>query len=256
MATKRGAIRHPKTNTKNKKIKIKRTSAKNKIKRMPGSLHAKGSAKIIKNAGKQELKNKMKRQKKMLNVTIPENASDIINTILTNEYAADYLKKNVSKRALEVIELLSTPKTDEDIADALNMKVNAVRRILNILQGYGVTNYHISKNNNGWLSFGWYINMNKLPTFFDYIKSLNANKIVMNDSCNDYFICRKCFDNEKFVYTFDAAFESEFRCKTCNAQLERIDKKDVENLVSGTLDVNKKEGNQDTLKEKTAATSE
>ncbi|MEM0201964.1 MAG: hypothetical protein QXR73_02210 [Candidatus Micrarchaeaceae archaeon] len=168
------------------------------------------------------------------NVTTPEDARKIISTIMSNQAVIDYLKKNVSKRSTEVISMLSTPKTDEYIAAALGMKVNAVRRILNILQGYGVTNYHVSKNNNGWLSFGWYINANKMPTFLEYIDNITKSKTVVDDNCNDYFICRKCFDSEKFVYTFDAAFEAGFKCKTCNSKLERIDRSKVEAFLGGT----------------------
>ncbi|MGC8586025.1 MAG: hypothetical protein ACP5K5_00565 [Candidatus Micrarchaeia archaeon] len=188
-------------------------------------------AKLIKAMGKIKKDTKRKEARKEVNVTAPDEAKKLINMIMTNEKIVEYLKKNVSKRAIDVISLLSYPRTDEYIAEQLGLKVNAVRRILNILQGYGVTNYHISKNDNGWLSFGWYINANKMPTFLEYIDNLTKTKDVADENCNDYFICKKCFENEKFVYTFDAAFEAGFKCKTCNGKLEHIGKEEVEQLL-------------------------
>ncbi len=172
-----------------------------------------------------------KAAKKETNIIPHEDAKKLIDAIMANEKIVDYLKKNVSKRALDVVNLLAYPRTDEYIADQLGLKVNAVRRILNIMQGYGVTNYHISKNNNGWLSFGWYINANKLPSFIEYVSEVTKENEVIDSNCNDYFICKKCFDSEKFVYTFDAAFEAGFKCKSCNAKLERVDRADVEALT-------------------------
>ncbi|MGC8687660.1 MAG: hypothetical protein ACP5RM_03100 [Candidatus Micrarchaeia archaeon] len=168
------------------------------------------------------------------NVEMPENAKRAIETILANQKVIDYLNKNISKRSVEVISMLSTPKTDEVIAATLNMKVNAVRRILNIMQGYGITNYYISKNTNGWLSFAWFINANKLQNFFDYVESMTKDRTIINDNSNDYFICKKCFDSDKLIYTFDAAFESNFRCKVCNAKLDHIEKSEVEALTNTT----------------------
>ncbi|EQD80504.1 Transcription factor TFIIE, alpha subunit, partial [mine drainage metagenome] len=76
--------------------------------------------------------------------------------LFSNDFAVNYLKKNVNKNALEVLALLQSPNTDEAISMQLDMKVNSVRRILNIMQGYGITNYYVAKNTNGWLSFAWY----------------------------------------------------------------------------------------------------
>lgn len=223
----------------------KRAKANVRVKKAIAKVHAKITAKntsmhkIKSRSMRKVIGNTHKAEKKIIkekptNVTMPEDAKKVIDTIMSNQAVIDYLKKNVSKRSPEVISLLSVPRTDEYIAATLGMKVNAVRRILNIMQGYGVTNYHISKNDNGWLSFGWYMNANKLPTFLDYIEGTTKNKTTIDDNCNDYFICKKCFDSEKFVYTFDAAFEAGFKCKTCNSKLERIEKSEIETLISNT----------------------
>jgi len=175
---------------------------------------------------------KAKQKRELDEATYSENAIQYIHTLIEDTEIADYLNKNVSRHAGEVINLLSHPSTDEDIAAALDLKINAVRRILNIMQGYGITNYTVSKNNEGWLSFEWYINTNKVPQFFDYVKNTQQENSVLKDDCNDYFICDKCYDENRFIFTFDAAYEAKFKCNVCDKRLSRIDKDKVAELVA------------------------
>ncbi|EQD78739.1 Transcription factor TFIIE, alpha subunit [mine drainage metagenome] len=138
--------------------------------------------------------------------SINNDIAPIIDNIIGDEQANDYLRKNVSKVAADVIALLKKPMCDDEIADLLDMKINSVRRILNIMQGYGITNYNISKNSEGWLSFSWYVDINKIPQFFDYIKSAVSTTNVLKEGCNDYFICESCYSDNRMILTFDAVF--------------------------------------------------
>ena len=180
-----------------------------------------------------EMKKPEKVRKGKVNISIPAqvDAKKAIEDLLINEKAVDYLKRNVSKRAVEVINMLDAPETDEGIAETLGMKINAIRRILNIMHGYGITNYYVSKNVNGWLSFSWYVNANKVPAFLEYIGSIDSGRAVADENCNDYFVCNDCYKNDKFIYTFDAAFEAGFKCN-CGTSLERRDKQQVEVLLA------------------------
>ncbi|MCL5430580.1 MAG: hypothetical protein M1504_03855 [Candidatus Marsarchaeota archaeon] len=173
-----------------------------------------------------------KSKKAMAYKYTPEEVTMAIGQLSQNNDAADYLKKNVSKRALDVINMLNTPKTDEALAEELDLKINAVRRILNIMQGYGITNYYIAKNVNGWLSFAWYLNVDKFSPFFEYVNNLETSKPLVNDQCNDYFVCSKCYDQTKLVFTFDAAFEGDFRCTSCGAKLDMIDRNAATKLTT------------------------
>ncbi|MEM0147625.1 MAG: hypothetical protein QXD11_02265 [Candidatus Micrarchaeaceae archaeon] len=140
------------------------------------------------------------------------------------------MEKNVGKFVVNVIKELNVPKDDEIIAADLNIRSNIIRSILNRLQGYGITNYYISKNINGWLSFSWYINVNKIPAFFDYIAVKNTEKVI-NDYCNDYFICENCYKKDKLIFTFDKAMESEFKCRVCNEPFKRLSKAEVLDIM-------------------------
>ena len=118
----------------------------------------------------------------------------------------------------------------------------AIRRILNILQGYGITNYYVAKNTNGWLSFAWFINIDKVEPFLEYVNRMGNGNSIIKDECNDYFVCRKCYDTDKLIFTFDSAYESGFKC-SCGGALERIGKAEAEKLMRPASEV--KKNNQD-----------
>lgn len=158
---------------------------------------------------------------------------DAIDALLRNERVIGYLKKNVSKKVTDVISLLTAPRTDEYITEKLGIKINAVRRMLNIMQNYGITNYYVSKNKDGWLSFAWYVNTGKLPSFLEYVQTVEAERPMIDADCNDYFVCNGCYSESKLIFTFDAAYEAGFKCSACGKVLERVgDKTDVEKLLA------------------------
>ena len=177
---------------------------------------------------------KVGRREIVANLFTPEEVRAAVGELSRNEAVVGYLKKNVSKRALDVVNSLDSPKTDEALAEQLEMKINAVRRILNILQGYGVTNYYIAKNVNGWLSFAWYINVSKLPPFLEHINKIENKMPAINDDCNDYFRCNSCYDQTKLVFTFDAAYEQGFKCGSCNKNLIMMNKLQASQLLQNT----------------------
>ena len=170
-------------------------------------------------------------RKTMPSLSSPEEVASSLNALLQNESAVEFLKKTVSTRAPEVLSLLTTPKTDEYIAETLEMKINAVRRILNLMQGHGITNYYVSKNTNGWLSFAWYINSSKVPPFFDFVNSTLSKKSIVTNDCDDYFVCNSCYSKDNVIFTFDSAYESSFRC-ACGQKLSRISRGDAESIIN------------------------
>ncbi len=165
----------------------------------------------------------------------PEEVKEAVGKLLNNTVAVNFLMKNVSRWAPDVLNMLSTPKTDDYLAEQLDLKINAIRRILNLMQGYGITNYYIAKNTNGWLSFAWYVNTGKVPSFFDYISNVSSKKSVVNNDCNDYFVCNGCYEKDKLIFTFDAAFEAAFKCNNCGKKFTRIGKDAAEKLVEDTV---------------------
>ncbi len=232
VASKRTAKKIPKSS----RLHIKRPNSATAARKQSGVSHqlhkphgTQRHAQPIKNKDTADISN---RKRTNINVPKPDEVKTALNSLLSNGRATEYLKKNVSKMAVDVISMLVTPKTDDYLAEQLGTKINAIRRILNIMQGYGITNYYISKNTKGWLSFAWYINTSKLLPFLQYVDGMERERSVMNDACNDYFICNECYKADKLVFTFDSAFESSFKCGSCGKNLNRMDRNEAELLVS------------------------
>ncbi|MEM3241260.1 MAG: hypothetical protein QXV13_02300, partial [Candidatus Micrarchaeaceae archaeon] len=96
---------------------------------------------------------------------------EIINTILANDKVAGFLSNNISKYAIDIIRKIDGLKTDEAIAANMNMKINEARRLLNKLGDYGITRYDTHKDSKGWLTFEWYVDVEKLN---DLNKTINS----------------------------------------------------------------------------------
>ncbi len=173
------------------------------------------------------------------NIYSPEEVTAALQQLSADESVVGYLKKNVSKRALDVLNALATPKTDEALAEELGIKINAIRRILNLMQGAGITNYYIAKNVNGWLSFAWYINVSKIPPFFEYVSNVETVRPMVNSDCNDYFVCNNCYDTTKLLFTFDAAFEEGFKCNNCGKVLAAMNREEASKLIVAAPQIEK-----------------
>ena len=171
------------------------------------------------------------KNKKVMEDQYKIDSKKVIMDITTNEAVMDYLRKNVSKRTEEVLKALATTKTDEQIAAELDIKINTVRRILNILHGYGVTNYSTVKNSKGWLSFLWSINLKKIDEFYNYVNKDDKISLITNDS-DDYFVCEKCYSDNKLIFDFDSAYEAGFKCGACGSSLKRLSRAEAKNLES------------------------
>ena len=225
--TKRPKTKLSKAHTSAKKINAKSAPhARHQEKHSTNTKHEKKQAPI-----KEAKKDNAVKQKKNPAIMPPDVVKAEIDRLVGNSSATEYLRKNVSKTSIDIISLLVTPKTDEFLAEQLGMKINAVRRVLNIMQGYGITNYYVSKNTKGWLSFAWYINTSKLTPFLDHVLELERDKVLIDNDCNDYFVCGNCYETDKLLYTFDAAFESGFKC-SCGKSLARIEKSQAESMYS------------------------
>ncbi len=212
--------------------KSRKTNSRSASKKNVSKVNTKGRAAAPKKPAQiktKEVKGPSTRSGFTPNIAEPDEIKRVLGELLGTESAVNFLRKNVSKWAPDALNMLTTPKTDEYLAEHLGMKINAIRRILNLMQGYGVTNYYVTKNTNGWLSFAWYINASKVSPFLDYIKSVSSRKSVVTSECNDYFVCDSCYPKDKLIFTFDAAYEAAFRCN-CGQKFAMIGKDAAEKL--------------------------
>ncbi len=160
-----------------------------------------------------------------------ENERLRVEGLLDNTVFAEFISKNVGKKAISVIKLLNSPQTDEKIAADLDVKINEIRRILNVLDSYGVARYDTNKDSKGWLTFKWYLDGEKLTELHQNAVTAKPESLYkMPENCNDFFYCGKCYDEAKVILPFDAAYESQFKCDGCGKSLKQLSKEEARAL--------------------------
>ena len=149
--------------------------------------------------------------------------------VLKSEIFCDYISKNVGSKANELLAVLaSKPRADEALAEVLNLKLNETRRMLNMLNSFGIARYDANKDSNGWLTFEWYVDpFSVCDMFVSVSERANAKKNVLPDNCNDFFICNECYKKQKVIFPFDAACENNFKCG-CGKNLEMLTRSEAE----------------------------
>lgn len=128
-----------------------------------------------------------------------------IGELVVDKALLTVVSNNVGVGAVDVLKsLVEGPKTDESIAEKLNIKVNEVRRVLNIMNSYSIVRYDVNKDSKGWLIFTWRIDSEKLS---EYVAGVNKETVVsetiLQGNCNDFFMCKGCYSKEKTVLPFD-----------------------------------------------------
>jgi transcription initiation factor TFIIE subunit alpha len=142
----------------------------------------------------------------------------------------------IGQNTNEIMKTLAMPKTDEYIAEKLNMKINDVRRVLNKLNSEGVVKYITNKNEKGWITFKWYIDKSKLEKIMATTESARLLELAnLPIDCNDFFFCEKCFSKNNEVLPFDVVFEKKFRCGTCGSSYKRANREYAENLIKKVI---------------------
>jgi transcription factor E len=155
-----------------------------------------------------------------------------VSEIVAKASFSEFLSQNIGKRAVEIINVIRNPQTDEEIAAALGMKINEARRILNVLSSYGVARYDANKDSKGWLTFEWYLDTEKLGELDNMIANRKPEgAYALPDNCNDFFYCTKCYEDQKIVLPFDAAFENQFKCDSCGNKLKQLNREEVMSLL-------------------------
>ncbi|MGC8479852.1 MAG: hypothetical protein ACP5M9_04290, partial [Candidatus Micrarchaeia archaeon] len=126
--------------------------------------------------------------------------------------------------------LVEKPDVDENISEVLKIKLNETRRVLNLLNSYGLLKYNTNKDANGWLTFVWYMDYNSVDQFLEKVEEFNNSKVIyLPKDCNDFFICNNCSKTHTMIVSFETAFDSQFKC-VCGSKLSMIERSKAEDL--------------------------
>ncbi len=164
-----------------------------------------------------------------------------VEVLLANAVFSDFISKNVGKKAINIIRMLHIPQTDEKLAADLGIKINEVRRILNVLDSYGVARYDTNKDSKGWLTFKWYLNHERLMALNTDIMTRKPEWAYrLPEDCNDFFYCNACYDEQKVIMPFDAAYENQFKCDNCGKGLKQLTREQAQNMFNDSMEEQEK----------------
>lgn len=166
---------------------------------------------------------------------VMEGEMDKVRESVSDPHFLDYISKNVGIKANDIINILiEGPRVDDKVSEILSLKLNETRRMLNMLNNYGVVRYTINKNSDGWLTFVWYLDADAVTVLNGKVKAELSARSVLPQDCNDFFVCKNCSKKHSMVLQFEVAFENKFRCE-CGKPLIRVSKERAEELYKNVV---------------------
>jgi len=154
----------------------------------------------------------------------------------------DKLTRNIlidslSEDHVRVIESLSKPRYDEDIAEELKIKATIVRTMLNDLHSASLVDYDRSKNKKtGWYTYVWNRRDDKVDEYIhNYLQAelVKLTSELENEKQGIKFSCRCA------ILPFENALESDFICNECGDQLLAHDNSEkIDELVGNISTLN------------------
>lgn len=176
---------------------------------------------------------KTKEQKNITGIGLP--SAEVVEGVgkaLQDPVFIDYIAKNVGSQANDVLkELAKGPRKDEALAEKVAIRLNEVRRVLNLLNKHGIVRYDVKRDGSGWLTFEWHVDYS---SFTDFYKTLNQKAEVsasaLPEGCNDFFVCGGCSKMQGLIYPFDVAYDKSFKC-SCGKSLNAITRTEAEEYV-------------------------
>lgn len=126
----------------------------------------------------------------------------------------------VARQVFETLFEEGDELTEVDIAEKTGLKLNAIRRALNMLAEQGFVVYrrqrHPEKPNR--MIFYWKVNYESLPSIIASRRRAAIEKLkalLAKEESTVYYVC----PNDGTRYTFDEALEHEFTCPRCGSML-------------------------------------
>ncbi len=151
--------------------------------------------------------------------------------------AVEIIAGENGRKIMERLLLSLQGKSDEELAQELNMKVNDIRRILYELAKYGFVSYiRTARGDSRWYNFYWYTNKSMSDkAIIQRVKEIIRimQERLEYEKSEAFYLC----PNDNTRYTFAEAFENNFRCLSCGGELIEVDNSKV---VSHLLELIKK----------------
>lgn len=135
----------------------------------------------------------------------------------------EFVENLLGDDAVKILRVLLREKkdlTEDEISERTGLARNITRKNLYLLQEYRLVSYKRIKNREtGWYYYYWRINDDELPLVLLELKKDIINKLKLKAeklrSESSGYVCPVC----KRRYSFTEAFNNEFKCTYCEAEL-------------------------------------
>lgn len=149
----------------------------------------------------------------------------------------EVLAESLSEEHVKVIEKLSKPQYDEDLAEKLKVKATVVRTLLNDLHAVSLVEYDRAKNKKtGWYTYLWKKRDDKIK---EHTQNFLTNKL---ESLNKELEKEKVllgFKCECGNVPFEEALEENFYCNDCDQNFVEYDNSEsIDRLVGQIARIN------------------
>jgi len=146
-------------------------------------------------------------------------------SVMKSGIIRDVLVESLSESHVTVLERLSDPKYDEDVAGELKMKATVVRTLLNDLHENSLVEYQRTKNKKtGWYTYLWVRREDKIKDYVQgYLKThlLELNSRLEDETKNVTFQCN-CTR-----VPYNVAIETNFVCPSCKKEYAECDNSEI-----------------------------
>jgi len=125
-------------------------------------------------------------------------------------------------------------KKDFEPEDEEILKLNTVRKTLYKLYSEKLAQFRrIRDKSTGWFIYYWWHEFDLLEEILLEKKKILSQKLrdrLEYEEKNYFFECEDCEENP-IKYTFEEAFELNFRCPECGGELKALENQDVKNFL-------------------------
>lgn len=146
--------------------------------------------------------------------------------LLENKHVRNLLIELAGEKALKIAGELTEPMSDEGLAGAAKMKLSETRAVLNKLHAAGVAAYCRTRNNEGWYTYTWGLELMRAKRIIDErtAREKAAAQARLSD-VGEYYACPRCFERTQARLKFEQAVEAEFKCPECLEMLQYVSAK-------------------------------
>jgi len=156
---------------------------------------------------------------------------------VANDVLRRVLGESLSDQHIAVIDQLTEPQYDEDVAESLGIKATIIRTLLNDLHENSLVEYHRTKNKKtGWYTYKWVRREDRIKK---HIQDHLSQKISMLQEQLEQENNGLSFKCNCGIVDYHNAMENMFICQSCGSAYKRYeDGKAVDGIVQQITEIN------------------